>query len=36
MIYQQDSKWWLAGLSGALIGSVWNFAVSAAFVWPQR
>jgi hypothetical protein len=23
----------VAGLGGALIGTVWNFAVSAAFVW---
>ena len=35
-IYDYDSKWWLAGLAGALIGSVWNFVVSAAFVWRQR
>jgi len=35
-IYDYDSKWWLAGLSGALIGTVWNFVVSAAFVWRQR
>ncbi len=35
-IYDYDSRWWLAGLSGALIGTVWNFVVSAAFVWRQR
>jgi dolichol-phosphate mannosyltransferase len=35
-IYGYDSKWWLAGLGGALIGTVWNFVVSAAFVWRQR
>ena len=35
-IYDYDRRWWLAGLSGALIGSVWNFAVSSAFVWRQR
>ncbi len=35
-IYDYDSKWWLAGLAGALIGTVWNFVVSAAFVWRQR
>ena len=35
-IYDYDSKWWLAGLGGALIGTVWNFVVSAAFVWRQR
>ena len=32
-IYDYHSVWWVAGLGGALIGTVWNFAVSAAFVW---
>jgi dolichol-phosphate mannosyltransferase len=35
-IYDYDSRWWIAGLGGALVGTVWNFAVSAAFVWRQR
>ena len=35
-IYDYDEVWWIAGLGGALIGTVWNFAVSAAFVWRQR
>jgi dolichol-phosphate mannosyltransferase len=35
-IYDYDSTWWIAGLGGALIGTVWNFVVSAAFVWRQR
>ena len=35
-IYDYDRRWWLAGLGGAVVGSVWNFAVSAAFVWRQR
>jgi dolichol-phosphate mannosyltransferase len=35
-IYDYDDKWWIAGLGGALVGTVWNFAVSAAFVWRQR
>jgi len=35
-IYDYDSVWWIAGLGGALIGTVWNFVVSAAFVWNQR
>ena len=35
-IYDYDSVWWIAGLGGALVGTVWNFAVSAAFVWRQR
>jgi dolichol-phosphate mannosyltransferase len=35
-IYDYDSVWWIAGLGGALVGTVWNFVVSAAFVWRQR
>ncbi len=35
-IYDYDSVWWIAGLGGALVGTVWNFAVSAAFVWRTR
>jgi dolichol-phosphate mannosyltransferase len=35
-IYNAESIWWLAGLGGAAIGTVWNFVVSAAFVWRQR
>jgi dolichol-phosphate mannosyltransferase len=35
-IHDYDQRWWLAGLAGALIGAVWNFTVSAAFVWRQR
>jgi dolichol-phosphate mannosyltransferase len=35
-IYDYDSDWWIAGLGGALMGAVWNYVVSAAFVWRQR
>jgi dolichol-phosphate mannosyltransferase len=35
-IYNSDSRWWIAGLGGAVIGTVWNFVVSAAFVWRER
>jgi dolichol-phosphate mannosyltransferase len=35
-IYDVDWDWWIAGLAGALMGAVWNYVVSAAFVWRQR
>jgi dolichol-phosphate mannosyltransferase len=35
-IYQFDNDWWIAGLGGALMGAVWNYVVSAAFVWRLR
>ena len=33
LLYGQDSIWWVAGLGGAIMGAVWNYAVSAAVVW---
>ena len=33
LLYGQDSIWWAAGLGGAIMGAVWNYAVSAAVVW---
>ena len=35
-IYDYDTGWRLAGFGGALMGAVWNYAVSAAFVWRAR
>jgi dolichol-phosphate mannosyltransferase len=35
-IYDYHEVWWIAGLGGALIGTVWNFVVSATLVWRQR
>jgi dolichol-phosphate mannosyltransferase len=35
-IYENGPEWWVAGLGGALMGAVWNYVVSAAFVWRQR
>jgi dolichol-phosphate mannosyltransferase len=35
-IYEHDPDWWIAGLGGALMGAVWNYVVSAAFVWKLR
>ena len=35
-IYERNPDWWIAGLGGALVGAVWNYVVSAAFVWKSR
>jgi dolichol-phosphate mannosyltransferase len=36
-IYESHSNWWtLAGATGAIIGVVWNYAVSATLVWRGR
>jgi dolichol-phosphate mannosyltransferase len=31
-----DKAWTLAGLTGAIMSAVWNYVVSAAFVWGRR
>jgi dolichol-phosphate mannosyltransferase len=35
-IYGQRPVWWLAGVAGALMGVVWNYAMSSLFVWRRR
>lgn len=30
-----DGRWWLAGVAGAVIGAVWNFAVSSVITWRR-
>jgi dolichol-phosphate mannosyltransferase len=35
-LFDFDHIWWVAGFAGALVGVVWNYAVSAAFVWRRR
>ncbi len=36
VLFQQQPLWWLAALAGALVGTVWNYAISATLVWRQR
>jgi dolichol-phosphate mannosyltransferase len=35
LIYAEQPTWWLAGLAGALVGAVWNYAVSGLFTWGR-
>jgi dolichol-phosphate mannosyltransferase len=36
-LYSANQTWWLAGLAGALLSVVWNYAVSTNLVWrPGR
>lgn len=32
-LFENHIPWWFAGVSGALIGAVWNYAVSTQIVW---
>jgi dolichol-phosphate mannosyltransferase len=36
MLYQQNTAWSVAGGLGAIIGVVWNYAVSSTLVWRTR
>ena len=35
LIYAERPIWWLAGLAGAMVGAVWNYAVSGFFTWRR-
>ena len=35
-VYDEEPIWWLAGAAGALMGVVWNYAMSGLFVWRKR
>jgi dolichol-phosphate mannosyltransferase len=35
-IYQQGPAWWLAGLAGAAVGTLWNYVTSTAVTWRAR
>ena len=35
-IYDHEPTWWIAGAAGALMGVVWNYAMSGLFVWRKR
>lgn len=34
-LFQLRVPWFLAGLLGAVVGSVWNYGVSSTFTWPR-
>jgi dolichol-phosphate mannosyltransferase len=35
-LYSGGMPWWFAGLIGAVIGGVWNYAVSSTFTWGEK
>jgi dolichol-phosphate mannosyltransferase len=35
-VFRADEAWWIAGIAGVIIGSVWNYAVSSVFTWKKR
>jgi dolichol-phosphate mannosyltransferase len=35
-VFSRNEVWWLAGLAGVVVGSVWNYAVSSVFTWTHK
>ena len=35
-LYKANETWWVAGLSGAALSVVWNYAVSTNLIWRRR
>lgn len=35
-LYDHEIHWWLAGLLGAVIGAVWNYAITSTFTWKKK
>jgi dolichol-phosphate mannosyltransferase len=37
-VYGTGEQWWVAGIAGAIVGAVWNYAVSSVYTWriPRR
>jgi dolichol-phosphate mannosyltransferase len=36
LVYEQYHGWWLAGIAGAIVGSVWNYVASGWLTWAKR
>ena len=35
-VFHADQSLWLAGVIGAVVGAVWNYATSAVFTWRSK
>ena len=35
-LFVANHSWWLAGMGGAAIGAVWNYAMSSVFIWRSN
>lgn len=34
-VFRIDQIWWLAGIAGVIVGSVWNYAISSVYTWRR-
>ena len=36
LVYEQFHGWWMAGIAGAIVGSVWNYVARGWLTWTKR
>jgi dolichol-phosphate mannosyltransferase len=36
LVYDKFHGWWIAGIAGAIVGSVWNYVASGWLTWTRR
>jgi dolichol-phosphate mannosyltransferase len=34
-VFGEGQSWWFAGLAGALVGAVWNYAIASTYTWGR-
>ena len=35
-MYDLKQRWWVAGVTGAVMGTIWNYAMSSSIVWKTK
>jgi dolichol-phosphate mannosyltransferase len=35
-VFWAERQWWVAGIAGVIVGSVWNYAISSTFTWEKK
>lgn len=35
-LFMREPTWWLAGIAGAAVGAIWNYALSSVLVWRKK
>ena len=36
LVFAAEPRWWLAGIAGVVVGSLWNFCASTLLVWRNK
>jgi dolichol-phosphate mannosyltransferase len=36
VLFAHRESWWVAGVAGAIVGSVWNYGIGSMFTWQKR